>query len=160
MSNQIACHRVVVKMLEQLTYYKEKLFSKFCGSNKIVELLQQSNETGVELRYKNIFPYPHTIGTTQEASAFLCFDIEARAVHIGTYKDVVIKVWVFCHESIMRTKDGLRTDLLANEVGKLMDKQDVFTSWKVEWVSCNTFSPCNDYHGRQLVFKVTDFRNS
>ena len=134
-----------------------------CLSEKIQRLIlltPPNNTNGREMMYKNIFPYPYVPDTVVEANTFICFDMEVRRVQNRTFKDVSISFWTFTHQSLMRTKDGIRTDLLANEIDNIINGNRKFGLGTVELQSVTLMNPAKDYHGRTLIYRSVDFNRT
>ncbi len=145
--------------LDELSKYKIELMKRLCLNSKIQSLilLSESQNQGKEMMYKYIFPYAFVPDTVTNSSTFICFDLEVQRVQNRTFKDINILFWIFTHHSLMRTSEGIRTDVLANEVDKILNGNSDLGLGTVELKKVLRVNPAKDYHGRHLVYKSVDF---
>lgn len=145
--------------LEELSKYKIKIMKALCMSRSIQQLilLKESVNEGREMMYTNIFPYSFIPDTVTKASTFICFEIEVKRVLNRTFKDINILFWIFSHQSLIRTEEGIRPDVLANEVDKMFNGNRDLGLGTTELKLVTLINPAKDYHGRTLVYKSTDF---
>lgn len=148
--------------LEEFTSYKQTLMQAICTSAPIVELLKLSTDkqgiTGREMRYDRIFPYNYVPLTTQNAKTFICFIVTAPNVKEGVVSDLMLTVFVFTHQDIMRTDRGMRTDLLISEIDKLLNGSTKYGLGKVRLKSCDVLQvPVRGYSGLYASYVVKDF---
>ena len=145
--------------LEELSKYKIEIMKRLCLSEKIQSLilLSKSQNSGREMMYKNIFPYAFVPDTVTNAGTFICFDLEVQRVENRTFKDINILFWIFTHQSLMRADGGIRTDLIASEVDKILNGNRDLGLGTVELKKVLRVNPAKDYHGRSLVYRSVDF---
>lgn len=145
--------------LEELSKYKIEIMKSLCLDEKIQRLilLLPSQNNGKEMMYKNIFPYSFIPDTVTKASTFICFDLEVKRVQNRTFKDIDVMFWIFTHQTLMRTNDGIRIDLLANEVDNIFNGNKNFGLGTMELKLVTLMSPAKDYHGKTLVYRSVDF---
>jgi len=146
--------------LQELASDKEKLLRFFLSDQTLVDLL--TNEEGheipsLDLRYVQVFPYSWLGGTITDQKSYLCFSVSVPRVPTSTVKDVLLKVWIFTHEAIMRTDNGPRIDLIASAVDTLLNGRTDFGLGKVELKSTSEISPAKDFYGYALTYEVQDF---
>lgn len=148
--------------LEELSKYKIEIMKRLCLNSKIqnLVLLYESQNQGKEMMYRYIFPYAFVPDTVTSANTFICFDLEAQRVENRTFKDMNILFWIFTHQSLMRTNDGIRTDLLANEIDKIMNGNKNLGLGTVELKKVLRVNPAKDYHGRTLIYRSVDFNRA
>ena len=145
--------------LEELSKYKIEIMKRLCLSKEIQSLIlfSESENQGKEMMYKNIFPYAFIPDTVTDASTFICFDLEIQRVQNRTFKDINMLFWIFTHQSLMRTENGIRTDIIANEVDKILNGNKNFGLGTSELKKVLRINPAKDYHGRSLIYKTVDF---
>lgn len=145
--------------LEELSKYKIEIMKRLCLDTEIQSLilLSESQNQGREMMYKNIFPYAFVPNTVTNANTFICFDLEVQRVENRTFKDINILFWIFTHQSLMRTDEGIRTDLIASEVDKILNGNKDLGLGTVELKKVLRVNPAKDYHGRTLVYRSVDF---
>lgn len=67
-------------------------------------------------------------------------------------------VWVFTHQNLMKTKDGMRTDLLVSEIDKILNGSNKYGLGRVELQSCDIMQvPCEGYVGLCSVYTVDEY---
>lgn len=150
--------------LEEFTTYKETLMKAICTSDKIVDLVKldtdPQNVTGKDLRYIRFFPYNYVPLTTENAQTFVCFTVTAPNVKDNLIAELRLTVYVFTHQDLMRTKGGMRTDLLVSEIDKLLNGSTKYGLGKVSLKACDVMQvPCRGYSGLYSVYSVKDFNN-
>lgn len=150
--------------LEEFTTYKQTLMKAICTSEPIVKLLKSDLDdesiTGRDMRYSRIFPYNYVPLTIERATTFVCFTVTAPNVRNDYISDLYLSVYVFTHQDIMRTENGMRTDLLVSEIDKLLNGSTDYGLGKVSLQSCDVMAvPCRGYSGLCTIYKVKDFNN-
>lgn len=148
--------------LEEFTTYKNTLMRAICTSDTIVDLLKldtdKPNITGKEMRYNRIFPYNYVPLTTEHATTYICFTVTAPYPKDGIITELRLTVYVFTHQDIMRTDNGMRTDLLISEIDKLLNGSTEYGLGKVSLKLCDVMQvPCRGYSGLFSVYTVKDF---
>lgn len=147
--------------LQELPSIKEKLLKFFLSNQQLVDLLTNGDGTPpLDLRYKQVFPYPWMNNTAAEAKSYLCFSVSTPRVESPTIKDVEIKVWVFSHESVMKTSSGPRIDLIASAIDRLLNGVGGVGLGKIALLSTRDFVPAKDFYGYELRYLVKDFNIS
>ena len=145
--------------LEEISDYKIKIMKALCQSKSIQKLvmLRESTREGREMMYTNIYPYSFVPETVTKANTFICFEIEVKRVLNRTFKEMDIIFWIFTHQSLIRTNEGIRPDVLSNEVDKIFNGSREFGLGTTELKIVSLVNPAKDYHGRTLVYKSTEF---
>jgi len=148
--------------LEEFTTYKNTLMEAICTSDVITDLLKLDTDkddiTGKEMRYSRIFPYNYVPLTTEHATTYVCFTVTAPYPKDGAITELRLTVYVFTHQDIMRTKNGMRTDLLVSEIDKLLNGSTKYGLGKVTLKMCDVLQvPCRGYSGLYSVYAVKDF---
>lgn len=145
--------------LEELSKYKIEIMKRLCLNSKIqtLILLYESQNQGKEMMYRYIFPYAFVPDTVASSNTFICFDLEVQRVENRTFKDINIMFWTFTHQSLMRTDEGIRTDILADEIDKILNGNRDLGIGTVELKNVGRVNPAKDYHGRTLLYKAVDF---
>lgn len=146
--------------LDEITKYKQEIMKQICKNEAILQYIRPKNApdmAGRDMLYKYVFPYSYVPETTQEASTFLCFDVDIPNVQNRTFKDCRIMVWMFCHNSLMRCEKGTRLDLLADEIDRMLNGSRAFGLGTLELDEALRFHPVADYWGRELAYNAVDF---
>ncbi len=151
--------------LEEFTEYKNTLMQAICTSEPIVNLLKLDTDkagiTGKDMRYNRIYPYNYVPPTTEHATTYVCFTVTAPNVKDGLITELRLTIYVFTHQDIMRTQNGIRTDLLVSEIDKLLNGSTKYGLGKVKLKACDVMQvPCRGYSGLYLVYSVNDFNTS
>ena len=151
--------------LEEFTTYKQTLMRAICTSDRITELMKLDTDpagiTGKDMRYKRIFPYNYVPLVIETAQSFICFTVTAPNVRDELITELRLTVYVFSHQDIMRTDDGIRTDLLISEIDKLLNGSTKYGLGKVSLKMCDVMQvPCQGYSGLFSVYSVKDFSQS
>lgn len=151
--------------LEEFTTYKQTLMKAICTSPSVVELLKLDTDnpdiTGKDMRYDRIFPYNYVPLTTERATTYVCFTVTAPIVRENIISELYLTVYVFTHQDIMRTDNGMRTDLLVSEIDKLLNGSTKYGLGKVALKGCDIMQvPCRGYSGLYLMYSVKDFNTS
>ena len=104
----------------KFTVYKNTLMEAICTSDSIFNLMKLSNDPldlrCKDLRYVRIFPYNYVPLTIETAQTFICFTVTAPNIKNNIISELILTVFVFTHQDLMRTKNGMRTDLLISEM--------------------------------------------
>lgn len=147
--------------LDEFFDYKNELMKTLCSNEKIVRLLTDSKDAAVpnlNLRYTQIFPFEFVPDTVDDATTFICFDVDIPEVANKTYYLPALYIWVFTHKSKLRLSEGgVRTDRLAVEINRDLNGSRLFGLGELNLHSVGRFSPIADYQGRVLAYEATDF---
>lgn len=151
--------------LEEFTRYKQTLMKAICTSDEIVDLLRLDTDpktiTGKDMRYTRIFPYNYVPLVTENANTYICFTVTAPNVRNDVISELCLTVYVFTHQDIMRTDNGMRTDLLASEIDKLLNGSTKYGLGKVSLRTCDVLQvPVRGYAGLFSVYYVKEFNNN
>lgn len=151
--------------LEEFTTYKQTLMKEICKSDSIVNLLRLDTDkagmTGRDMRYVRIFPYNYVPLVTEHASTFVCFTVTAPNVKNDSITELVLTIYVFTHQDIMRTENGMRTDLLVSEIDKLLNGSTNYGLGKVSLKGCDVLQvPVRGYSGLYSMYSVKDFNTT
>lgn len=146
--------------LDEITTKKENLLKTFLTDQTFVDLV--SGEEGKELpaldlRYEQVFPYAWLNDTVDVAKTFVCFEVDVPSISTIAVKNCYLYVWVFSHEKMMRTPNGVRVDLLANRIDELLNGHTEYGFGKMKLESCLRIAPNDDYYGRVLKYSVQDW---
>lgn len=148
--------------LNEITAYKSRMMQAFCTSNELIPLLCVDGEntlTGKSLMYSRVFPYAHVPTTVENAKSFVCFKVDTVSVKNDLIKIIQITIYCISHQSLLRLPDGkgLRTDVMASQVDKIMNGNTEFGLGTVELISSKEFNPITNYCGRESIYRVKDF---
>ena len=146
--------------LEEITDYRAEIMKVLCSDREIVELLTDKKDRNIpdrNLMYTQIFPYAYTPETTQKATTYICFRLTVPRVDNKTYKNISITFYIFTHQSLVRTTDGLRFDLIGEAIDGLFNGKRGLGLGRVELNGMDDISPTKDYHGISLEYVVSEF---
>lgn len=151
--------------LEEFTKYKQTLMQALCTSEGVVDLMKLDSDpdtiTGKDMRYSRIYPYNYVPLTIEKAQTFICFTVTAPNVKDNLIAELRLTVYVFTHQDLMRTNEGIRTDLLVSEIDKLLNGSTKYGLGKVTLKCCDVMQvPCQGYSGLFSVYSVKDFSTS
>lgn len=150
---------------EEFTIYKQTLMKEICTSEAIVNLMKLDSDpstiTGKDMRYKRIYPYNHVPLTIETAQTFICFTVTAPNIKDKLITELRLTVYVFTHQDLMRTDNGMRTDLIISEIDKLLNRSKNYGLGEVTPKMCDVMQvPCQGYTGLFSVYSVKDFNYS
>lgn len=146
--------------LNDLNHYEQTLMKKICSDKDIVSLLTDNENPIVpdkNLMYTKVFPFAYIPDTVQEASSFITFTITVPRVYNSLVKEVIITIDIITHESLMRTKQGKRTTLIATAMDKLFNGSKDLGICKMDLVSVGIDIPNREYHTRRLIYSIDDW---
>lgn len=146
--------------LQELASDKEKLLKFFLSDRNLVDLLSNGNNVqlpAIGLKYKQVYPYHWLSSTITEQKSYLCFSVIAPKTLNCAVKDVLMKIWVFSHDGIMRTDNGPRIDLLAGAIDDIINGSTAFGLGKVELKGMHEITPAKDFYGYEIDYEVKDF---
>ena len=148
--------------LEEFTVYKNTLMEAICTSDTIFNLIKLPTDSPniecKDLRYTRIFPYNYVPLTIETAQTFICFTVTAPNVRKGVITDLTLTVFVFTHQDLMRTPNGMRVDLLISEIDKLINGSTKYGLGKAELRTCDMLQvPARGYVGMFASYVVKDF---
>lgn len=151
--------------LEEFTSYKQTLMEAICTSDAIFNLIKLENDPETieckDLRYVRIYPYNYVPLTIENAQTFICFTVTAPNVRNDVISELILTVFVFTHQDLMRTKNGMRTDLLVSEIDKLLNGSTKYGLGKVSLKACDVMQvPVRGYSGLYSMYSVKDFNKS
>ena len=145
--------------LEELYEYKNQFVQDIVTQNSIVNLLDGkcTDEGRKRLVYSQIFPYEFIPETVEEATTFICCDVDVLDVYDKTFLEPVLYVWVFTHKSKLRLEEGgVRTDKICCEIAKKINGSRFYGLGELSLKSVRRFSPINDYQGKLMTFKTRE----
>ena len=150
--------------LDEFFDYKNELMKTLCSNRNIVHLLTDSIDAQVpnhELAYHQVFPFEYIPDTVDDATTFICFDVDIPQVKDKTFYLPALYIWVFTHKSKLRLNEGgIRTDQLAVEINKELNGSRYFGLGELDLFSVGRFSPIESYQGRVLTYSATDFNRA
>lgn len=152
--------------LQEFFDYKTRLMMDICSNESIVKLITGEKHPTVpnrKLPYTQVYPYQFIPETENNASTFVCFDVDIlyKRQTNKTFYYPVIYVWILVHKSKMKTDGkGVRTDAIANEIDKMLNGNRFYGQGELELGPVERFVPTIDYLGRELVYYARDFNRS
>ena len=135
--------------LEEFFDYKNQLMEDLLTNPRIVQLLCDNDiipEHPEKLVYEQVYPYEYIPDTVEHGQTFICCDVDIQRSINKTYLLPVLYIWVFSHKSKLRLPEGgVRTDKLASEIAKTIDKKPLAMSYYPQlralfiiWIFCCT----------------------
>ena len=141
--------------LDEFYDYKNKFVEDIVTNETIVNLLdgEFTEEGQRKLVYSQVYPYEFIPDTIEEATTFICCDVDIQEVIDKTYLVPVIYVWVFTHKSKLRLPTGgVRTDKICSEVAKEINGSRFYGLGETNLSSVRRFAPMSDYQGKVMTF--------
>ena len=147
--------------LNEFFEYKNYLMKLLCSDEAVVRLMTGSTEAEVPnhvLPYTQIFPFEFVPDTADDATTFICFDVDIVDVRSRTYYNPVLYIWIFTHASKLHMEQGgVLTDQICVAINNILNGNRLFGLGKLSLKSVSRFVPIQDYQGRCMVFTATDF---
>lgn len=146
--------------LDEFYDYKNKFVEDIVTNEAIVNLLdgEFTKEGQKKLVYSQVFPYEFIPDTIEEATTFICCDVDIQEVIDKTYLVPVIYVWVFTHKSKLRLPaGGVRTDKICSEIAKEINGSRFYGLGETNLSSVRRFAPMSDYQGKVMTFRTKEF---
>lgn len=153
-------------VLKDIGSCKQRLLSAFVKNEDICELLfdkKPYTESDVEkLLYDRIFPYLYIDDVQTQSVAYLCFEVNVPRCFSGSVKELEIIIWAYCHRDVMKYSKkgyyGTKVDILADMVERQIRDSYELGIGKPELISATNFYPNNKYYGRELIYRVPEFK--
>lgn len=147
--------------LDELFDYKNQLMDDLLTNEDVCKLLSDDCSPSIqpaELMYTQVFPYKYIPETVEHGQTFICCEVDIREIRNKTLLYPTMYVYVFTHRSKMRLPTGgVRTDKLASKITEIINGSRMYGLGELELASVQDFSPIQNYQGRVLTFKATDF---
>lgn len=146
--------------LTELSDKKQQILKDLLSDRELVTLLTDDSTIRLpakDLRYDQVFPYPWVDETADAAKSFICFDVTVPEISTIAVKDCYMYIWIFTHQRIAMTKEGVRTDLLASRVDYLLNGSTEYGFGKVRLMSVLPYAPNANYYGKVLKYYVQDW---
>lgn len=141
--------------------YRTVITNCLLNSPEIVEILSNGEldtESSDELLWNKIFPTQFIQGTVTDTETYIFYDIEENANSLTTYTDGTVIFWVVAHKSLLQYKHKLRLDVLSRKLKDIMRKSCKLGMSKNHFLYNRLLNGLpDDYTGRIVVFKVTDW---
>lgn len=146
--------------MTELTENKEQILKTLLMDQEFVDLV--SNEVGhelpaLDLRYTQVFPYGWIAPTISDAKTYVCFDVDVTDTSTIAVSDIYMYFWVFTHNTLAMTNEGVRVDRIAARIDRLINGSTELGFGKVKLESCVRDSPNADYYGRVILYSVQNW---
>lgn len=152
-------------VLKDMGSYKNDLIENLITSLDILELMLgdgYTQEDVDDIIYNQIFPYLYVDDTQTKVKSYLCIEVDIPIIPSGTIKDVQVTIWAYCHKNCMKyirkNYIGTRADILADMVERKIREFDHMGIGEMHLDSVKYFFPNTKYYGKQLIFKIPDFK--
>jgi hypothetical protein len=109
------------------------------------------------VKYKNIFPYNFVPETAEETGVYVCYNVSVPRVYNKTFKALTIQFYVFCHQSVIKMKQGIRTDLIAEEIDGIFNGTMAIGLPRMALQSVEPLNPVEKYHGLEIIYFTEDW---
>lgn len=141
-------------VISDVIKYKATIMNRIINIPNVLELINDEAVTEpIQLRDNNVFRYLKIPNTTTKVKNYICFDFNSRKSRVNkVYKDVVINVFIICHESDINTPWGARHDVLSGLIINDFNWSD-FLGFELELDSDSEDILQTEYHIRKLQFK-------
>lgn len=139
------------------TLKKREYVKHILENNRIVELIDNKGiNDPSDLLGVNIFPFPKIDYTLQDASTYICMQINyPNLLDNDLYKNTVISFLVISHMSVILTPTGdSRVDLIAEELCKDFTWNQDIDIFRLQLVSDTEAPLTKDYYYRRLTFRT------
>jgi len=150
--------------LNEFFDYKNKLIEDLLTNPEIVKLLNNEcvideGQNSQKLIYTQIFPYEYVPDVVDDASTFICFDMDIQKTMNKTFLMPALYIWVFTHKKCLRLQNGngIRTDKICSEIAKTIDGSRYYGLGELNLTSVKRFAPIENYQGRVMTFQAQDF---
>lgn len=147
-------------MLRELKEYRSTIMKQLCSNQKIVDLINYKSNSQIpdrSLMYTKIFPYAYTPDVVKDTGTFICFRIYVPAVMNKTFKKMNIVFYIFSHQDYIRTSEGMRPDLIAEQIEDMFNGTMDFGVGRMRLDDVNDISPSPHFHGLALEYVVSEF---
>lgn len=122
-----------------LAEYRSGIMDKIVQNNNIAKLLVYTDDaplskdnldewTKKDLQYKSVFPYRFVDNMANDESSYVNLGMRFVPYRSGRLKLGKITITILCHKNLFRTKDGLRPDLILNEIDKMFNGSTEFSA--------------------------------
>lgn len=164
--------------LKEVPYIKERILDVFLNDELLMKYISDEPYNDLPARHifcKRVYPWEYTLGTTQQASAYITFEMAANAIYDERQRknpailDLTLYVYAICHQSIMLIDDkvaqrleiderGTRVDLMLSRVDELLNGTSLSRFGKFEFSEQNILlPPATDYTGKENVYTTRNF---
>lgn len=156
---------------KELVDYRNKILMKLNENKNIIKLIYYKDtsplnkstpldEDGniIDLNYKNIFPYAFVPNTTEVTDTYITIRLNGFKSINQSFKDGYVEIYAFTHKDLIRTNDGLRHDLIINEIDEMFNQSRVLGLGKLEFYSMSEIPiDGKDYYGMVISYRVVEF---
>lgn len=155
---------MAINSFERLTYFKEQILFSFIANQNICKLLSYNTSDALSLpditiptslMYDVIFPYKYVPDVTSDKKSYITLDFTEFELTRSNPKNINFNliVYMFTHKDLFVTDDGLRVDLLLNEVDQEIQEK-VLGFGSVYLNLCRSFWLDKDYGGYYVMYKM------
>lgn len=131
--------------LKEIPRYKAKLLESFTNN-------QELSKPDIQ-----IFPFFFVPNEQAQKGIYLTFDLYVPQIRDKNLKDIHIVVNVFSHKEHIVNGENNQVDVLCSEIDGILNGSQDFGIDHVNLVSVLSYSPAENYYGKQLIYAVLDF---
>lgn len=152
---------MVMAFMSEIREYKKKLMKLFWESQSIREIIAKSANSS-PLTYtqfrEHVKRYGRHPDTITNKGVYLLFEVEPIKARTATVMNYAIYVWVIASEDVVETDSGeILTDILAEEVDKILNQNASFGIGPLMVQGAPTFSTPKGFCGRKITYMSPDF---
>lgn len=159
-------------MQQDLGRIKNDVLALFMNDDGIVDALLGPIDSDTDIEYEltqnesacgHMHKFEYVPDINENADSFLNVETAiARTPGTDTTYNVYLYVFVFCHKSMMEnyTRNGMagtRTDILAADVGRVLNGNRDIGIGPVEFLTDNIYKPATNYYGRCITYSIQAF---
>ena len=159
--------------LDVLAEYPVKALQKIGTDKTVVSLLtndpniDMSSDEADEIFDKYLFDYRFVDGTTEEAEAYICCEVDMPRKPTVTMKSLKVYVTVICHKSFMKIDTSKFTGMIGNRrenivryVDKLLNGSEIFGIGKLSLETALIVPAPAGFTARELTYSISEFRET
>jgi hypothetical protein len=156
---------------KELPMYKNTIMMKLLSNENLVKALanNQSNfldynmpEDVTTLIYSQIYPYKKATTTITDTKSYItmAFDNFRPIGGSNSVKSGRIVFFIICHNELIRTDYGLRTDYVLSEIDSIFNGLHGMGIGGLELIDAGDFSlgESSNYMAICVMYKITDFQ--
>ena len=148
--------------LDEIFDYKNQIMEDLLTNPGIVSLITDDphlRQHPERLVYTQIYPWERVPDTTEDATVYICCEVDVRKIPNKTYMLPTIYVWVIVHDSLLRLPNGggVRYDKLSSEIVKTLNGSRKYGLGELDLSGVKKISPIDHYQGRTLTFDTFEF---
>lgn len=145
-----------------------QIFTDILGNSTLLKAIGNSQSNFLDfstpdsmvLRYTQVYPYSVASTKFIDAKTYLTMTLTGFKPLNGSQqiKDGIIRFYIVCHQDLLRTDYGFRTDYILPLIDGLFAKRNGLGIGKVEFIGMDDLMGLPDkYFGTTIAYRVVDF---